>query len=400
MNTADTLEQKYALLFPHLSERQQHLVAAFDAEQLGRRGVSLVARVTGFSRPTIYRAIRNLHQRPIPVDRIRQPGGGRKESVEHDPNLIQALETLIDPDTRGDPMCPLRWTCKSTRHLADILTAQGHPISHMKVAQLLHTLHYSLQGNAKTKEGKQHPDRDAQFRYIERQGKSFLGHGWPVISVDTKKKELVGNYGNSGQEWQPEGEPEEVDTHDFPDPNVPKAVPRGVYDQQNNLGWVTVGCSHDTASFAVESIRRWWREMGQPIYPQAKEVLICADSGGSNGYRIRLWKVELQRWADETGLDVTVCHYPPGTSKWNKIEHRLFSYITMNWRGRPLVSCQVVVNLIAGTTTETGLRVQAELDSEVYPTKVKVSDEQLANVDLQPHKFHGEWNYTIKHQNS
>ena len=390
MNTTDTLEQKYALLFPHLSKRQQHLVAAIDAEQLGRRGVSLVARVSGFSRPIIYRAMRSLHQRPISVDRLRQSGGGRKESVEHDPNLIQALETLIDPDTRGDPMSPLRWTCKSTRHLADILTAQGHPVSHMKVAQLLHALHYRLQGNAKTKEGKQHPDRDAQFHYIERQGKSFLGQGSPVISVDTKKKELVGNHANSGQEWQPEGEPEEVDVHDFPDPKVPKAVPRGVYDQQNNLGWVSVGCSHDTASFAVESIRRWWREMGQPIYPQAKEVLICADSGGSNGYRLRLWKVELQRWADETGLDVTVCHYPPGTSKWNKIEHRLFSYITMNWRGRPLVSYQVVVNLIAGTTTETGLRVQTELNTEVYPTKVKISDEQLANVDLHPHKFHGE----------
>jgi hypothetical protein len=398
MNTTDELEQKYALLFPHLNERQQHLVAALDAEQLGRGGVSLVARATGFSRPTLYRAIRNLHQRPVPGERIRQPGAGRKESVAHDPHLVQTLETLIDPDTRGDPMSPLRWTCKSTRHLADLLTAQGHPISHMKVAQLLHTLHYSLQGNAKTKEGKQHPDRDAQFRYIQRQGKSFLGRGWPVISVDTKKKELLGNHANSGQEWQPAGEPEEVDVHDFPDPDVPKAVPRGVYDLQHNLGWVTVGCSHDTASFAVESIRRWWHEMGYALYPQAEQVLICADSGGSNGYRIRLWKVELQRWANEVGLDVIVCHYPPGTSKWNKIEHRLFSYITMNWRGRPLVSYQVVVNLIAATTTETGLRVQADLDTEVYPTKVKVTDEQLANVDLHPHQFHGEWNYTIKHQ--
>jgi hypothetical protein len=398
MSTTDELEQKYALLFPHLNERQQHLVAALDAEQLGRGGVSLVARAAGFSRPTIYRAIRNLHHRPVPVERIRQPGAGRKESVAHDPHLVQTLEALIDPDTRGDPMSPLRWTCKSTRQLADLLTAQGHPISHMKVAQLLHTLHYSLQGNAKTKEGKQHPDRDAQFRYIQRQGKSVLGRGWPVISVDTKKKELVGNYANSGQEWQPAGEPEEVDVHDFPDPDVPKAVPRGVYDLQHNLGWVTVGCSHDTASFAVESIRRWWREMGHALYPQAEQVLLCADSGGSNGYRIRLWKVELQRWANEAGLDVTVCHYPPGTSKWNKIEHRLFSYITMNWRGRPLVSYQVVVNLIAATTTKTGLRVQADLDTEVYPTKVKVTDEQLASIDLHPHHFHGEWNYTIKHQ--
>jgi hypothetical protein len=398
MSTVDELEHKYALLFPHLNERQQHLVAALDAEQLGRGGVALISRVTGFSRPTVYRAIRGLHQRPLPVERIRQPGAGRKELVERDPQLIRVLETLIDPDTRGDPMSPLRWTCKSTRQLAEVLTAQGHPVSHAKVAQLLHDLHYSLQGNAKTKEGQQHPDRDAQFRYIQRRGKYFLGRGWPVISVDTKKKELVGNHANSGQEWQPEGEPEQVDVHDLPDPDVPKAVPRGVYDLQHNLGWVTVGCSHDTASFAVESIRRWWREMGQALYPQGEQALICADSGGSSGYRIRLWKVELQRWANETGLDVTACHYPPGTSKWNKIEHRLFSYITMNWRGRPLLSYRVVVNLIAATTTAAGLRVQADLDTEVYPTKVKVSDEQLATVDLHPHHFHGEWNYTIKHQ--
>jgi hypothetical protein len=398
MSTADELEQKYALLFPHLNERQQHLIAALDAAQLGRGGVSLVARATGFSRPTIYRATQSLHQSPVPVVRIRQAGAGRKASVEHDPHLMQALESLIDPDTRGDPMSPLRWTCKSTRHLAYLLTTQGHPVSHMKVSQLLHALHYSLQGNAKTNEGKQHPDRDAQFRYIQNQSQSFLGHGWPVISVDTKKKEMVGNHANSGEEWQPAGEPEEVDVHDFPDPKVPKAVPRGVYDLQHNLGWVTVGCSHDTASFAVESIRRWWRAMGHALYPQAAQLLICADSGGSTGYRIRLWKVELQRWANETGLDITVSHYPPGTSKWNKIEHRLFSYITMNWRGRPLVSYQVVVNLIAATTTKTGLRVQAELDADVYPTKVKVSDEQLATVDLYPHHFHGEWNYTIKHQ--
>lgn len=294
MSTADELVEKYAVLFPHLNERQQHLVAALDAEQLGRGGVSLVVRATGFSRHTVYRAILNLHQPPIAVERTRQQGGGRKELVEHDPQLFQALETLIDPDTRGDPMSPLRWTSKSTRHLADLLTTQGHPVSHTKVAQMLHTLHYSLQGNAKTKEGKQHPDRDAQFRYIQRQSQSFLGHGWPVISVDTKKKEMVGNHANSGEEWQPAGEPEEVDVHDFPDPKVPKAVPRGVYDLQHNLGWVTVGCSHDTASFAVESIRRWWREMGKALYPQAEQVLICADSGGSNGYRIRLWKVELQ----------------------------------------------------------------------------------------------------------
>jgi hypothetical protein len=398
MSTAEEFEQKYALLFPHLNERQQHLVAAVDAEQLGRGGIALIARVSGLSRPTLYRAMQDLRQPPLPVERLRHSGAGRKGLAEHDPNLLEALEALIDPDTRGDPMSPLRWTCKSTRQLARLLTANGHPVSHMKVAQLLHALHYSLQGNAKTQEGKQHPDRDAQFRYIQRQSEAFLGQGRPVLSVDTKKKELLGNHANSGQEWQPQGQPEQVEVHDFPDPDIPKAIPRGVYDPQHNLGWVTVGCSHDTASFAVESIRRWWREMGQPLYPEADKLLVCADSGGSNGYRIRLWKLELQRWANETGLDVTVCHYPPGTSKWNKIEHRLFSHITMNWRSRPLVSYQVVVNLIGATTTETGLRVQADLDTEVYPTKVKVTDEQLAAVDLHPHHFHGEWNYTIRHQ--
>jgi hypothetical protein len=365
---------------------------------LGRGGIAVVSRVTGFSRPTIYRAIESLSQPPLPVERVRHPGAGRKALVQHDPRLVQSLEALIDPETRGDPMSPLRWTCKSTRQLASQLTAQGHPISHMTVARLLHDLHYSLQGNAKTREGKQHPDRDAQFRYIQRQSEAFLGRGWPVISVDTKKKELIGNHGNSGQEWQPEGQPIEVDVHDFPDPDIPKAVPRGVYDEQHNEGSVTVGCSHDTASFAVESIRRWWREMGHPLYPEAEGVLICADSGGSNGYRLRLWKVELQHWADETGLDVTVCHYPPGTSKWNKIEHRLFSEVTKNWRGRPLESYQVVVNLIGATTTQTGLRVRADLDREFYPTKVKVTDTELGTVDLHPHHFHGEWNYTIKHR--
>jgi len=398
MNTADELERKYALLFPHLNERQQHLLAAHDAQQLGRGGITLVAQLTGFSRPTLYRALQDLSQPPLPVGRLRHSGAGRRNLLEHDPQLLQALEALIDPDTRGDPMSPLRWTCKSTRQLASQLTAQGHPVSYRKVAGLLSALHYSLQGNAKTQEGEQHPDRDAQFRYIQQQGKLFLGRGWPVISVDTKKKEAVGNYRNSGREWQPEGHPIEVDVHDFPDPDVPKAVPRGVYDVQHNLGWVTVGCSHDTSSFAVESIRRWWRAMGRPLYRQAEGVLIGADSGGSNGYRLRLWKLELQRWANETGLDVTVCHYPPGTSKWNKIEHRLFSHITRNWRGRPLENYQVVVNLIGATTTETGLRVRADFDMEYYPIKVKVTDKEMAAIDLHPHQFHGDWNYTIRHQ--
>jgi hypothetical protein len=398
MSQEAELVQKYASLFPHLTERQQHLVAAVDAQQMGRGGITLISRVTGFSRPTLYRALQDLQRPPLPVERIRHPGAGRKALDQHDPQLIPALEALIDPETRGDPMSPLRWTCKSTRQLARLLTKQGHPVSHVKIAQLLRALHYSLQGNAKTKEGKQHPDRDAQFRYIRRQSGAFLSRGWPVISVDTKKKELVGNHANSGREWQPQGQPVPVDVHDFPDPEVPKAVPRGVYDPRHNLGWVTVGRSHDTASFAVESIRRWWREMGRPLYPKAQGVLICADSGGSDGYRLRLWKVELQRWANESDLDVTVCHYPPGTSKWNLIEHRLFSQITLNWRGRPLVSFEVIVNLIGATTTEEGLRVRADLDTGSYPTKVKVKDEELASVDLHPHHFHGEWNYTIKPQ--
>jgi len=398
MDTHEELEQKYSQLFPHLNERQQHLLAAFDAERLGRGGIALVARASGFSRPTLYRAIRDLHRPPLPIERVRHSGAGRKAVTEQDPLLVQALEALIDPDTRGDPMSPLRWTCKSTRQLAEALSQGGHPVSHEKVAQLLRRLGYGLQANAKTREGKQHPDRDAQFRYIQARGQNFLARHWPVLSVDTKKKELVGNHANSGQEWLPAGEPERVGVHDFPDPDVPKAVPYGVYDERHDVGWVSVGCSHDTASFAVESIRRWWQAMGSELYPEAEQVLICADSGGSNGYRLRLWKVELQRWADEACLDVTVCHYPPGTSKWNKIEHRLFSHITMNWRGRPLLNYQVIVNLIGATTTATGLRVQAELDTEVYPAKVKVSDEQMANVRLYPHYFHGEWNYTIKHQ--
>jgi transposase len=398
MDSSDALEQKYALLFPHLTERQQHLMAAADAEQLGRGGVALVARLSGFSRPTIYKARGDLRREPLPVERVRRPGAGRKKRVEQDRKLVHALEALIDPDTRGDPMSPLRWTCKSTRQLAQALSAKGHAVSHELVAQLLQQLGYSLQANAKTQEGKQHPDRDAQFRYIQRRAKHFMACGWPVISVDTKKKELVGNYANSGREWRPSGQPEEVGIHDFPDPDLPKAIPYGVYDESQNAGWVSVGCSHDTASFAVESIRRWWQAMGRASYPEAEQVLVCADSGGSNGYRLRLWKVELQRWVNETGHAVTVCHFPPGTSKWNRIEHRLFSHLTLNWRGQPLQSYRVIVNLIAATTTTTGLRVEAELNTEEYPTKVKVSDEEMVAINLCPHRFHGEWNYTIKPQ--
>jgi hypothetical protein len=306
------------------------------------------------------------------------------------------LETLIDPVTRGDPMSPLRWTCKSTRQLARTLAAQGHPVSHTRVAQLLDTLGYSLQSNAKAIEGRQHPDRDAQFQYISRLTGRSLRRKNPVISVDTKKKELVGNYRNAGRERQPKGQPERVKVHDFIDRKLGKAIPYGVYDLARNQGWVNVGCDHDTATFATESIRRWWRSMGRRSYPDADQLLICADGGGSNGYRVRLWKVEIQNLADELGLAITVCHFPPGTSKWNKIEHRLFSYITMNWRGRPLVSHEVVVKLIGATKTAAGLQVRAHLDTGTYPIRIKVTKEELAQVVLHPHKFHGEWNYTIK----
>jgi hypothetical protein len=398
MDTQVELHQKYMLLFPHMNERQQRLIAAADAERLGRGGIALVARASGLSRPTLYQAKRDLHADPLRPPRVRRPGAGRKKLTQHDPALVQALEALIDPISRGDPMSPLRWTCKSTRQLARALTAAGHRVSHESVAHLLHHLEYSLQGNAKTQEGTQHPDRNAQFEYIARTTEHYLGHRWPVISVDTKKKELIGCYANSGHEWLPMSCPNEVQVHDFPDPKVPKAVPYGVYDIGQDRGWVNIGCSHDTAQFAVESIRRWWQSMGGARYPQARRLLICADSGGSNGYRLRLWKYELQRWANDAGLDVTVCHFPPGTSKWNKVEHRLFCHITMNWRGRPLISYRVVVHLIAATKTEAGLQVHAELDTQEYPTKVKVSNEQMKIVHLQPHEFHGEWNYTLKHR--
>ena len=395
MDVLPGLETKLTKLMPHLDERQRRLLAAAEAEALGYGGVARVARASGLSRPTIHKGLAELVERPLPSQRIRRAGGGRKKARDLDPTLLNTLEDLIDPVTRGDPMSPLRWTCKSTRHLADALATLGHPVSHATVAQLLHHLHYTLQGTAKTQEGKQHPDRDAQFQYINNHTRSFLDRKLPAISVDAKKKELVGPYAKAGQEWQPMSVPEEVNTHDFPDPNVGKAIPYGVYDIGRNQGWVQVGCDHDTASFAVQSIRSWWQSMGRPCYPQAKEVLINADAGGSNGYRIRLWKVQLQHLADDTGLRITVCHFPPGTSKWNKIEHRLFSHITMNWRGHPLTSHEVVVNLIGDTTTRTGLKVKAQLDQQRYPTKVKVSNKELSQVNLTRHPFHGEWNYTI-----
>lgn len=390
------LKQKYAVLFEHLNERQRRIVAAADARFSGYGGISQVSRMSGLSRSTLHQGIKELEGTSgTTPERARKAGGGRKRITERAPAILKKLEAMVDPLTRGDPMSPLRWTCKSTRQLARALSEQGHAVSHPVVAEMLRQLGYSLQANAKTLEGAQHPDRNEQFLYINRQVKGYLGKGLPVISVDTKKKELVGAYRNGGQEWQPAGSPEKVSVHDFPDPRVGKAIPYGVYDVGRNLGWVNVGRDHDTATFAVESIRRWWTAMGAELYPRASKLLICADGGGSNGYRTKLWKVEVQTLADTTGLDVTVCHLPPGTSKWNKIEHRLFSYISMNWRGRPLVSHEVIVDLIGSTTTQTGLRVEARLDTGTYPTRVQVSAEQMAKIRLRPHRFHGEWNYTI-----
>jgi hypothetical protein len=347
------------------------------------------------TRPTIHAALHELDQPTPPSTRVRRPGGGRKRQRDHDPALLADLEALIEPQTRGDPMSPLRWTCKSTRQLAGALQARGHQVSHQLVARLLHELEYSLQAPRKTREGNAHPDREAQFSYLNEQVRTALADGLPVVSVDAKKKELVGAYKNGGREWRPQGQPEQVNVYDFVDKQVGKAIPYGIYDVGRNTGWVNVGQDHDTAQFAVESLRRWWQMVGREAYPQADHLLICADSGGSNGARVRLWKVALQAFADETELQVTVCHLPPGTSKWNKIEHRLFAHISMNWRGRPLISHEVVVDLIGATTTRTGLRVQAVRDTGVYPTKVKVAAAELAAVHLTPHAFHGDWNYTI-----
>jgi Rhodopirellula transposase DDE domain len=389
-------------LAPVLDERAQRLWAAATARAHGRGGVSLVARATGIARSTIQRGLQELtqvgpcHVKPNPQARVRRPGGGRKASTTTDPTLLRDLEALVDPATRGDPMSPLRWTNKSTRQLAQALREQGHAISHETVSTLLREpLGYSLQGLRKTKEGNAHPDRDAQFQHINQEAAHFQERGQPVISVDTKKKELVGDFKNGGREWQPEGQPEAVRVHDFVDPELGKAIPYGVYDPAQNAGWVSVGTDHDTSAFAVQTIRTWWERMGRATYPDARELLVTADAGGSNGSRNRLWKTQLQRLADETGLAISVCHFPPGTSKWNKIEHRLFCHITQNWRGRPLASHEVVVNLIGNTRTTTGLRVQAGLDRETYPTGVKISDQELAAVALAPATFRGEWNYTI-----
>jgi transposase len=391
------LADKFAVVLPCLDERQRRVVLGAEARALGRGGIRTVARAAGVSEPTVSKAVRELSP-PVgqaPHGRVRRPGGGRKPLTETDPGLVAALEALVDPATRGDPQSPLLWTSKSTRELADALAEQGHKVSHVTVGALLRARGYSLQAAAKTREGRQHPDRDAQFRYLTGQLNAYLDAGDPVVSVDTKKKELVGNYKNAGREWQPKGQPVEVNVHDFPDKTVGKAIPYGVYDVGANTGWVTVGRDHDTAAFAVATLRSWWTSVGRPAYPDASRLLISADSGGSNGARLRLWKVELAKLAADAGVAITVCHLPPGTSKWNQIEHRMFSHISMNWRGRPLESHEAVVALIGATTTRAGLTVHAELDEGSYPKGVKITDKQMTALPLTAHKFHGDWNYTL-----
>ena len=390
------LAAKFEAIFPHLDERQRRLLLGAEARALGHGGIRLVAGAAGVREATVSLGVDELESGAEPLGRARRPGGGRKRAADLDPGLRPALLALVEPDERGDPMSPLRWTAKSTRVLADELMAQGHKVSADTVGDLLRAEGFSLQGNAKTTEGAQHPDRDAQFRYISEQARACQVAGDPVISVDTKKKELVGDFANGGKEYRPKGRPVPVRTHDFMDKDLGKAIPYGVYDVAADAGWVNVGTDHDTAAFAVESIRRWWKAMGQAAYPHARRLLVTADAGGSNSYRTRAWKAELAALALETGLAVTVCHFPPGTSKWNKIEHRLFSHITMNWRGRPLASHDVIVSTIAATTTRAGLTVRAGLDPGSYPDGVKISDEQMAALPLDRHDWHGDWNYTLR----
>jgi hypothetical protein len=394
------VQEKYTALAAIMDERLRRRWAATEAMAIGWGGITAVARATGLSPTTIRDGIAELKDPQLRSadaagPRIRHTGGGRKPLSQTDRTLLHDLQKLVDPATRGDPQSPLCWTCKSTRNLAEALRSQGHPVSHQTVERLLQALDYSLQANRKTREGKAHPDRNAQFEHIAQQVRSFQRRGQPVISVDTKKKELVGDFKNGGQEWQPKGSPEEVRSKDFKDKQLGKVAPYGVYDLTANEGWVSVGIDHDTAQFATESIRRWWQRMGIRLYPQAKELLVTADAGGSNSSRSRLWKVALQQLADAIGLRISVCHFPPGTSKWNKIEHRLFCHITENWRGKPLVSRAVIVSLIGNTKTRTGLHVQAELDTNHYATGIKVTDEELASINIKKNAFHGDWNYTI-----
>lgn len=392
---ASRLAAKFEVLLPHLDERQRRLAIGAEARALGHGGIRAVARAVGVSEATVSKGAAELEAGSAPSGRVRRAGGGRKRLAELDPGLLPALLALVEPDVRGDPMSPLRWTTKSTRRLAVELTRQGHRVSADTVAKLLRREGFSLQANAKTLEGAQHPDRDAQFRYLNEQVREYRDASQPVISVDAKKKELVGQFANSGREWQPTGQPVRVNVHDFADPVLGKAIPYGIYDLAHNAGWVSVGCDHDTAAFAVASIRSWWNGQGRAAHPGATRLLITADSGGSNGYRTRAWKIELARLAAETGLAITVSHLPPATSKWNKIEHRLFSHITLNWRGRPLTSHEVIVQTIAATTSRTGLRVHAELDTGTYPTGIAIGDADMAALPLTRHAFHGDWNYTL-----
>jgi hypothetical protein len=390
------MRKKIVRIWGRLDERSRRLMAANEAMALGYGGVSCIHRACGLSRQAIYRGLHELATAStVPLGRIRKPGGGRKKATVRDPQLLQALEALVEPLARVDPESPLRWTCKSTRLLAGELQDQRHPISHETVAQLLHVMNYSLQSNRKMEEGEDHPDRDAQFRHINAAVTQALKEQRPVISVDTKKKELVGNYANSGRRWRPAKNAVKVNGHDFPKPEIPRAYPYGIYDMGRNTGFVNVGTDHDTGAFAVASIRGWWRYEGCRLYPQARHLLITADSGGSNGSRLRAWKWELQRWANESGLTISVCHFPPGTSKWNKVEHRLFSFISSNWRGEPLRDYETIVRLIAHTTTAKGLTVTCRLDRRKYPVGQRVTDEEMAQVNLQRCPFHGNWNYTI-----
>lgn len=394
------IRRKYRQLQEALNERSRRLWAASEALEIGWGGVTAVAEATQMSQSTVRAGIAELKaprrgKSALPPERIRRPGGGRCRTVLNDPQLLPALDAIVEPTSRGDPESALRWTIKSTRTLADELTRQAHPVSYGTVATLLNQAGYSLQANRKTREGASHPDRNAQFEYLNTEVAKFLNRGQPAISVDTKKKELVGDFKNGGRDWRPHGQPEEVRVHDFQDPALGKAIPYGVYDILNNQGWVSVGIDHDTAAFAVNTIRRWWKRMGRRRFSTARELLVTADSGGSNSARCRLWKVALQEFVDETRLKITVAHLPPGTSKWNKIEHRMFSFITQNWRGQPLASLQTIVELIGHTRTSTGLTVRAELDENTYPKGIEVPDEQLEQVQLKSHTFHGDWNYTI-----
>jgi len=395
MITDAQLKEQLAAVLPHLDEHARRLVAASKAVELGYGGITRVSRACGMSRVTLTKGIQELQAAPLAPGRIRRAGGGRHALETRDPGLAGALDALVEPLTRGDPESPLRWTCKSARTLAAELAARRHPISHTKVAQLLREAGYRLQGNRKTEEGGDHPDRDAQFRHINRAVQRALRSGDPVISVDTKKKELIGNYHNQGRQWRKTRTADQVNGHDFPSPEVPRAYPYGIYDLGRNTGFVNLGTDHDTGAFAVASIRGWWRAEGRRLYPRAPRLVITADGGGSNGYRLRLWKWELQRLADQTGLSLTVCHFPPGTSKWNKVEHRLFSFISSNWRGEPLRDYETAVGLIAGTTTAKGLSVICRLDHRKYPVGRKITDDEFAQVNLKPENFHGEWNYTI-----